>query len=260
MKSRLDLIEEKIKRLFEHGAAVLPWMDEQSVLLHHISESIHGCFDDPDFDCYLVPEKFIFYLNPRDVRYLEQQKDWQEALLPLINESALDHAIKYVKKPEIWAVAKNSLASTEVQVKIIYSTSIQGQTGAVPIDSGKETSESSHSCSKAALLLDNEILFDLEGPVINIGRKSNNHLVINDLRVSRNHAQIRAVSEGYIIFDTGSSGGTYINGERVTQHVLKPGDVISLAGIKMIFTQDQSTLREESRQITSEMKTPAKEE
>ena len=40
-------------------------------------------------------------------------------------------------------------------------------------------------------------------PVVNIGRHSESDLVIEDLHVSRHHAQLRAISQHYVIFDTG---------------------------------------------------------
>jgi pSer/pThr/pTyr-binding forkhead associated (FHA) protein len=94
--------------------------------------------------------------------------------------------------------------------------------------------------------------------VINIGRKNTNHIVVNDLRVSRTHAQIRKVKADYVIFDVGSSGGTFINANRIDQHILRPGDVISLAGYTMIFTIDQMPTGETQRNITSEIKSPDK--
>jgi hypothetical protein len=41
-----------------------------------------------------------------------------------------------------------------------------------------------------------------------------------------------------MIFDLQSSGGTYLNGEPITQAELNPGDVISLAGVPMVYGQD----------------------
>lgn len=77
---------------------------------------------------------------------------------------------------------------------------------------------------------------------------------MNDLRVSRTHAQIRAMKDGFILFDIGSTGGTYVNGERVSQRVLKPGDVISIAGIKLIYAEENSDTPETPRLRTAEIK------
>jgi pSer/pThr/pTyr-binding forkhead associated (FHA) protein len=63
-------------------------------------------------------------------------------------------------------------------------------------------------------------------------------LVIDDPRVSRNHAQLRAIKGRFVLFDLNSTGGTFVNGQRTSQTVLYPGDVISLAGVALIFGQD----------------------
>jgi len=76
--------------------------------------------------------------------------------------------------------------------------------------------------------------------VLNIGRREDNHLVTDDPRVSRTHAQLRAVRGVYYLFDLNSTGGTFVNGEAVMRWPLKPGDVISLAGFPIIYGQDAS--------------------
>jgi pSer/pThr/pTyr-binding forkhead associated (FHA) protein len=65
-----------------------------------------------------------------------------------------------------------------------------------------------------------------------------NQLVIDDPRISRNHAQLRAIKGRYVIFDLNSTGGTFVNGQRTSQSVMYPGDVISLAGVPLVFGQD----------------------
>jgi pSer/pThr/pTyr-binding forkhead associated (FHA) protein len=90
---------------------------------------------------------------------------------------------------------------------------------------------------EAFLIIDGVKVFPLNEPVINIGRRLDNTLVIDDVRVSRLHAQLRAINNRYVIFDLDSSGGTFINGRRSTQAVLYPGDVITLAGVDLIYGQ-----------------------
>lgn len=90
----------------------------------------------------------------------------------------------------------------------------------------------------AFLIVGGTKVFTIEGAVTNIGRRLDNHLVVDDPRVSRYHAQIRYARGRFIIFDLNSTGGTYVNGQRASQSVLYPGDVISLAGLPIIFGQD----------------------
>jgi pSer/pThr/pTyr-binding forkhead associated (FHA) protein len=75
----------------------------------------------------------------------------------------------------------------------------------------------------------------LKLPVIKIGRKKDNDIVINNEFVSRYHAQIQSIDGEYFIMDLKSTVGTSVNGERVQQICLKPGDVISLGGVPLIF-------------------------
>jgi pSer/pThr/pTyr-binding forkhead associated (FHA) protein len=78
----------------------------------------------------------------------------------------------------------------------------------------------------------------LDKELINIGRRLENQLVIDDARVSRNHAQLRAVKGRYVLFDLNSTGGTFVNGKRVSQSVVYPGDVLSFGGVLLNFSQD----------------------
>jgi pSer/pThr/pTyr-binding forkhead associated (FHA) protein len=89
----------------------------------------------------------------------------------------------------------------------------------------------------AFVIIDSVKVIPLTKPVINIGRRLENNIVIDDPRVSRNHAQMRAINGRYVLFDLNSTGGTYINGQKITQSIIYPGDVVSLAGVNMIYGQ-----------------------
>ncbi len=80
-------------------------------------------------------------------------------------------------------------------------------------------------------------LFPLNRPVISIGRRIDNALVINDPRVSRSHAEVRCFRGRFVVFDMGSSGGTYVNGKRIAHTIVYDGDIISLAGVQVVFRQ-----------------------
>jgi len=89
-----------------------------------------------------------------------------------------------------------------------------------------------------AFLVVNSQVFPLDRELTNIGRKLDNHVVIHDPRVSRTHAQVRIVNGQYLILDLDSTGGTFVNGQRVTKSVLYSNDAISLSGVPVKFVQD----------------------
>jgi pSer/pThr/pTyr-binding forkhead associated (FHA) protein len=88
------------------------------------------------------------------------------------------------------------------------------------------------------LVLSGQRHVDLLQAVVSIGRALDNDLIIEDSRVSRHHAQLRRRYGRYVLYDLGSSGGTQINGYPVEECVLHSGDVISFAGVQVIYGED----------------------
>ncbi|HMG34484.1 MAG TPA: HD domain-containing phosphohydrolase [Blastocatellia bacterium] len=71
-----------------------------------------------------------------------------------------------------------------------------------------------------------------------IGRLENNDLAFDNPYISRHHAEITHQESGYMLRDLGSTSGTYVNGDRVGEHLLTDGDVIRLGrarGVEFIF-------------------------
>ena len=90
----------------------------------------------------------------------------------------------------------------------------------------------------AFFVIDGVKIYPLIRAVINIGRRLENDLVIDDPRVSRNHAQLRAVEGNYVLFDLNSTGGTFVNGSRISETIIYPNDSISLGGVILTYYQD----------------------
>ncbi|MFD3456695.1 FHA domain-containing protein [Streptomyces sp. NPDC058691] len=70
--------------------------------------------------------------------------------------------------------------------------------------------------------------FGIGDKPLTFGRKAENTVVIAGVSASRFHAEVRRENHGFVLYDRGSSNGTRVNGERVTSHVLQPGDVIAI--------------------------------
>ena len=91
----------------------------------------------------------------------------------------------------------------------------------------------------AFLILDGERTLPLREALLNIGRRTDNHLVLDDSRVSRSHAQLRLRYGRYVLYDLGSTSGTFVNGQRTSECVLRPGDVVSLGGVSIIYGEEE---------------------
>ena len=91
----------------------------------------------------------------------------------------------------------------------------------------------------AFFIIDGLKFHPLVKAVISIGRRLENDLVIDDPRVSRRHAEIRANEGHYVLVDLSSTGGTFVNGTRVSECIIYPNDTISLGGVTLIYHQDE---------------------
>lgn len=79
------------------------------------------------------------------------------------------------------------------------------------------------------------VRFELEGPLITIGRASDNDIIIDDPEVSRHHCQLKLQHGAYGFVDLGSRNGSTVNGHPVTEVALGPGDVIRIGTTTMEF-------------------------
>lgn len=79
-------------------------------------------------------------------------------------------------------------------------------------------------------------IFEITSGSMVIGREADNPIALpNDSTASRRHATISQVNGGYSIRDEGSSNGTFVNGAKITEQKLSPGDEIQIGGTKFRF-------------------------
>ena len=80
--------------------------------------------------------------------------------------------------------------------------------------------------------------FDLSKDRLTIGRHRESDVFLEDLAVSRLHTTISHDPSGrYILRDENSANGTYVNGQRVTEQVLKDGDEVQVGQTVLVFQQ-----------------------
>ena len=81
------------------------------------------------------------------------------------------------------------------------------------------------------------LLFKPGGKRLNVGRASDNELMLNDASVSKIHAALLMSSEGtLLVADTGSTNGTYINGRRIAygeSRLIEDGDVVGFGDVEV---------------------------
>jgi FHA domain/zinc-ribbon domain len=79
--------------------------------------------------------------------------------------------------------------------------------------------------------------FALEGDRISIGRRPESEVFLDDVTVSRDHAQLVRRGSEYWLDDSGSLNGTYVNRQRVDSHKLADGDELQIGKYKLTFLE-----------------------
>ncbi|HET8660924.1 MAG TPA: FHA domain-containing protein [Micromonosporaceae bacterium] len=76
---------------------------------------------------------------------------------------------------------------------------------------------------------------------VTFGRSGSNSVVIASSSASRFHAEVLREADGYVLHDRKSRNGTLVNGERVTSHVLQPGDLVTIGDETFCFEVSDAT-------------------
>jgi pSer/pThr/pTyr-binding forkhead associated (FHA) protein len=75
-----------------------------------------------------------------------------------------------------------------------------------------------------------------------IGRDPACEVLIPDAEISRQHATVKLMPDGYVVEDLGSTNGTIVSGKKLEgQHLLRPGEIIALGEhVSLVFEAQPS--------------------
>jgi pSer/pThr/pTyr-binding forkhead associated (FHA) protein len=77
--------------------------------------------------------------------------------------------------------------------------------------------------------------FVLESEVTRAGRHPDSDIFLDDITVSRRHAEIVRAGDSYSVRDAGSLNGTYLNRERIEDAPLANGDELQIGKFRLVF-------------------------
>jgi len=77
--------------------------------------------------------------------------------------------------------------------------------------------------------------FTLSGTPTRLGRHPDSDISLDDISVSRRHAEISRQGSEYVLRDAGSLNGTYVNQKPVESTVLQQGDEIQIGRFRLIY-------------------------
>lgn len=244
MKPNLGQIEKALENLIEGGALrILGSQNAEKELISKLLQTLEEQIRIGPEDTLSAPHIFILNVPGDFAADVRTNQPLLDKIAINLNQQIQQAGINVEGNLTITVFPDESLQPGQFSVQAIWRSSELSQTGEMDI---KESPTLTPKPPKAFLIVGGSKIFTIDQDVVNIGRLLENHLVIDDPRVSRSHAQLRAVKGRHILFDLGSSGGTFVNGERISQISLHPGDVIILAGVPLVYGQDMVAFVDET--------------
>lgn len=77
--------------------------------------------------------------------------------------------------------------------------------------------------------------FLLDKELVQAGRHPDSDIFLDDVTVSRRHAEFAREGDSYAVSDVGSLNGTYVNRDRIDHVVLKDGDEVQIGKFRLVF-------------------------
>jgi pSer/pThr/pTyr-binding forkhead associated (FHA) protein len=81
------------------------------------------------------------------------------------------------------------------------------------------------------------VALSLAAPLTRLGRHPDSEISLDDITVSRRHAEVERTARGYVVRDAGSLNGTYVNQQRIDEAVLQQGDEVQVGKFRLVFFQ-----------------------
>ena len=241
-------VEAFLQRLFEAPAGRLGARIQPVSLAKRIERAMdtNKSFRDQGI---LVPNHYDLHLNPGDYGAFES---YRASLEDDLAHGALAHARRerytLVARPRVRIMADNGIPRGDIRV----AANVVDERGDRPredrpMPASSDTmvfqraaaDEAPDSAKRAYLLVSTEgqaaVQFDLGGPLIGIGRASDNDVILDDPLVSRHHCQLKLQHGAYGFADLGSRNGSFVNGQAVSEIALGPGDMIRVGSTSIEF-------------------------
>ena len=196
----------------------------------------------------IVPNQYDLHLNPSDyAAFASYRGSLEDDLAHGILARARHERYTLVARPRVRILSDDETRRGEIRVAAnVVDDRGDRVAEAEPMPASSDTmvfarpgGDAPESARRAYLLVSTRgsraVQFDLGGPLIGIGRASDNDVILDDPMVSRHHCQLMLQHGAYGFTDLGSRNGSTVNGQPVSQIALGPGDIIRIGDTQIEF-------------------------
>ena len=192
-------------------------------------------------DRIIVPNQYKAHLHPDDfAAFAPVRQNLESEMARYLGELARERGFSMLNHPTVELVSDPGVKQRSIMVSAAMNESnahLGGHTQMMSVDGGQRAAPNQ---LKATLILytdQGEHRIPLTTSVTNMGRGLNNDLILEDSRVSREHAQLRYRARRFWVSDLHSTNGTFVNGDPVQERDLRHGDIVSLGGLELRFEE-----------------------
>lgn len=197
----------------------------------------------------LVPNHYDIHLNPRDYAgFASYRGSLEDDLGHGILARARRERYSLVARPRVRILSDDGVPRGDVRIAARMADAEGARVREDrPMPASSDTvvftrpdaGPAPDSARRAYLLVQTDggppVQFDLGGPLISIGRASDNDVIVDDPLVSRHHCQLKLQHGAYGFADLGSRNGSLVNGQPVNEVALGPGDRIRIGSTEIEF-------------------------
>lgn len=184
-----------------------------------------------------VPSRYRLRLHPDDLRVVDDARGWfVDGLADALRQAAAGDGWALDRRVEIDLDADPSRRPGAPQALAVDPAAGRRADPTPPPPAPRTTGGAAARRGGLALVTPNGDRHPLAGREVTVGRASERTVTIEDKRISRHHATLRATGDGWSVRDEGSANGTTVNGRSVPSDRPAPveaGDVLALGPVEL---------------------------
>lgn len=242
MNTIFDRLEAQLRKLFEKNLpTIFTGHQPHLTLVDELMQVMQANTLDDDSGKLFAPDLYLLNVSTEDMVEWQMHQDILNEVADSLHKTGSSVGLVFHKPPKIELVTRSKIGIGSFSITAHFSPKDPLLSDTAVMIQDNEEGHDPIMPENAMLIIAGKTNFPLEKSVIDIGRHSSNDLVLADPHVSRHHAQLRVIKNHYVIFDVGSTGGILINGRRVHQATLNPGDVIRIGMVNLIYNQEPTS-------------------
>lgn len=240
---RLSKFEAHIQRLVEGSFARLfaGHLHPRDIAVQLARALEDNALPDATGDLPLAPSHYAVLLNPDDYEaIINQQPELAQHLAGELVELARAGDYQLIATPSVQILPEAAVKRHASRVTAHHAADLHEPTE--DLETLLPSPDAEAAALGATLAIAGKQSIPLDRALINVGRHRENHIIVDDNRVSRRHAQLRLRNGRFFVFDLDSQTGTFVNGGLIQESALQHGDVIAIGGTRLVYTAQQADL------------------